>query len=306
VIPPFVRILRTLFLVCCFTAQAGQAELVSGKDLPKGLEDAMPAGSLCGKSEVDAKRRPAQRDAGKARGDLGCAIDADKLAALLASPDDLILADLRPSAAFAVYRIATALNVDISMLLNKPYWHEKTLVLMGDGKAERERYLDCARLKRNGYTRVHVLRGGIAQWLALGFSIQGHVPSSASQLSLSATEFWQEARNPQNLVLLNGSLTQLAKSFPEAKHINTASPEAVAKALTARRRESGPERVSAIVLATDGGFNEAQVASLIQTSRPVPLLFYVGNAEEFQRQLTMQDAIWKAHDHGPKVPQCGR
>jgi rhodanese-related sulfurtransferase len=283
------------------------AQLVPGNKPPTALEGIPAAGSRCdgdkGESTTGTAKSTTLREYPTGNvANFGCAIDADRLQSMLPSPD-IMLADLRAPSAFAVFHIFPAVNVSPSVLANRSYWRNKRLVLIGDGKGEHELYVQCARLKRQGYAGVYVLRGGIAQWHAHGLPLYGRAPALATQIRLSATELWQETHNPRNLVLLDASLSSLVKTLPATRAIPASTPDAIVGALGARDRRNAS--ATAIILVTAAQFDDDRIVELSQAVRPIPLLIHSGSADEYHKQLALQQAVWKTHEQGPRTPRCG-
>jgi hypothetical protein len=164
-------------------------------------------------------------------------------------------------------------------------------------------YAQCVRLRRQGFAQVRVLHGGIAQWHARGFPIQGRAPSLAAQIRLSATELWQETHNPRNLMLLDASLSALAQAIPMARTIPSPTPETIGKALGTHSRRNADG--AAVVLATALRLDDARLTELARAARPFPFLIYDGSADDYRRQIELQRAVWKAHEQGPRSPRCG-
>jgi hypothetical protein len=150
---------------------------------------------------------------------------------------------------------------------------------------------------------VYVLRGGIAQWYARELPLYGRAPTLATQIRLSAAELWQETRNPRNFIVLDAGLAGLASAVSATRTIPAPTPEAIAGAFRARdRRTAGG---AAIVLATSARLDDARIKELMRAVHPAPLLVYSGSADEYRKQLAQQQAVWKAHEQGPRTLPCG-
>ncbi|MDR1935074.1 MAG: rhodanese-like domain-containing protein [Candidatus Accumulibacter sp.] len=295
--------LRSALCACCLAVPLAHAQLSPGTQPPAALDGIPATGSSCGRdddSSEPAGGAIARKNPAGDAANYDCALDADKLQAMLSAPN-LMLADLRSPAAFAAFHIPPAVNVSPGALASKSYWRNKRLVLIGDGKGEHELYVQCAHLKRRGYAHVQVLRGGVAQWQAHALPLNGRAPALAAQIRLSATEFWQETRNPRNLVLLDTRLAALAHGLASARTIPAPTAEAIVGALRDRRNAG----VTAIVLATADGFVDARIEELSRAVRPVPILVYSGSVDEYRNQLALQQAVWKAREQGPRTPRCG-
>ena len=212
------------------------------------------------------------------------------------------MADVRPAADYAAFHLNGALNLTAAELRTKPYLRGKAVVLIGDGKAERERYIDCARLKASGFKHTKVLRGGMPAWLSSGQAILGRASDAASMGLLSPGELWAETRFNANLVLLTADRKGLSHEWPSATTIPDASLAAIQAALKQRGNKSPP---ASVVLVTADDKVAASLPGLRQAIQPVPLLAYTGLADAYTRQLAQQQAVWDAQARGPKKPRCG-
>lgn len=268
---------------------------------PPASHTIQPAASECLRKDAapQSDLKPDKADA--TLPDLSCAIAPAELAGLLKHPDT-VMADVRPAADYAAFHLNGALNLSAAELRTKPYLRSKAVVLIGNGKAERERYIDCARLKANGFKHTKVLRGGMIAWLSSGQAILGRAPDAASMGLLSPGELWAETRFNANLVLLAANSQDLSHEWPSATTIPDISLAAIQAVLKQRGNKSPP---ASVVLVTANDKMAASLPGLRQAIQPVPLLAYTGSADAYTRQLAQQQAVWDAHARGPKKPRCG-
>lgn len=280
-----------------------RAQMTSGDQLPEAIRGIKPAAAVCSRDDVGVKPTAASL-APEVRPDLRCALDVPAVASLRVR-SDVALIDLRPSSEFQAFHIDGALNLSRSELHAKPYWRSKTAVLVGDGRAERELYVECARLHQIGYRDVHVLHGGIPQWLAQGEPVFGRAPSFGKLARLSAEALWLEARNPDNLVVLSKEQGDLEKELPFSVVLPKTTSEAIEAIIARRRRELKDAPLTAVVLATEPTITDEQIEHLRQALLSTPLLVYAGTRKSFIRQTAVQKAVWLAHERGPKRPRCG-
>ena len=260
-----------------------------------------PAASECLRKDAgpQAAAQPSKPD--RASPDLSCAITPVELTGLLKRPDTAI-ADVRPAADFAAFHIDGAMNLTAAELRTKQFLKPKTVVLVGSGKAERERYLDCARLKANGFKQAKVLRGGMIAWLSSGQPILGRASDAANVGLLSTGELWAETRFNANIVLLTANNKELSHEWPSATTIPDASLAAIQAAIKQRGNKSP---LASVVLVTADDKVAASLPGLRQAVQPVPLLAYTGSAEAYSHQRAQQQAVWDAQARGPKKPRCG-
>lgn len=235
--------------------------------------------------------------------DLSCVINPADLAHKLKSPGT-VLVDTRSAVDFAEFHIEGAMNISATELRSKSFLRDKSVVLIGNGKAERELYIECRRLKSTGFRRVNVLRGGMPAWLASGYSVLGQSPNLARLTTLTPSELWIESRFAANLILVTASQKTLQKHITGALLIPDERLKTVQAIVNQRSRHSKSGSRAAVILGTG---KEADVQALSQAIEPVPLLVYSETAEALANQLTQQSAVWTAQARGPKQPSgCGR
>lgn len=279
------------------------AQVASGDKLPEALKEVRPAAGVCKRDDVqsDANGTPG---APEIQPDLGCAIPVSEIQSLRARTDTALI-DLRPGAEHQAFHIPSAINLSLSDLHSKPYWRGKTVVLVGNGKAERELYRACARLKQFGYKHVRVLRGGMPQWLAHNQAVTGRIPSTPQLIRLSAAEFWLENQNPDNLVVLSKEQNALQSDLAFSVTLAQTTGEAVKDVLDRRRKALKNAPVASVLLAASPSVTDEQIQQLQHAIMPVPLLVYAGTRDAFLQQRGVQKAIWLAQARGPRQPGCG-
>jgi len=293
------RVINLLYF-CLFTIGNALGQNPPNVSLPSALSNIQPASSECLRKDAapTAMPKPAKEDA--VRPDLACAIAPTELSGPLKRPDTL-MADVRPAADYAAFHINGAMNLTAAELRSKPYLRNKTVVLIGNGQAERELYADCARLKASGFKKPKVLRGGLPVWLSSGQAVLGRTPDATKTALLGPGELWAEARFDANLVLVSAERQGLLPELPSA----TAIPDASLATLQTAIKQRGKKPLAAVVLVTSAADGTASLANLRQAIQPIPLLAYTGTAEAYTRQLAQQNAVWTAQAHGPKKPRCG-
>ena len=235
--------------------------------------------------------------------DLSCVINPADLAHKLKSPGT-VLVDTRSAVDFAEFHIEGAMNISATELRSKSFLRDKSVVLIGNGKAEREQYIECRRLKSTGFRKVNVLRGGMPAWLASGYSVLGQSPNLAQLTTLTPSELWTESQFAANLVLVTASQKTLQKHITRSLLIPDEWPKTVQAMVKQRSGHSKSGALAAVILVAG---KEADVQALSQAIEPVPLLVYSETAEALANQLTQQSAVWTAQARGPKQPSgCGR
>lgn len=291
-----------MFAFACLSSSGVLAQLTSGDKLPPAIQDIKRASGTCRREDmVGANSSPT--NAGGIQADLGCALPVTEIQGLLAQPNSLLV-DLRPAMDFQAFHAERAVNLGTNELHSKPYWRNKTLVLVGHGKAEGELYRECAQLKQLGYQQVKVLRGGMPMWLAHHQPVLGSPPSPSQLVRLTAAELWLESQNGHNMLLLDKESESLQRELSGGQVVPKLSPDAIQAALVRYRGNRKAPALAAVVLVTHGVSDE-QVGQWQQAVMPVPVLVFSGTKESFVREIGAQKAIWAAHARGPKQPRCG-
>jgi rhodanese-related sulfurtransferase len=287
------------------SAVSTSAQVTPGNQLPAALKDLKQATGACHRDAPDAG---ASQTAPEMRADLTCAIALPELQTLMKRPDAALL-DLRSGTDYQAYHINGALSLHLSDLHSKPYWRNKAVVLVGDGRAEGELYSECTRLKQSGYKQVRVLRGGMPLWLSQHQPVtgqgQGLSPPLAQLVRLPSAGFWLESQNQDNLVLLAKEQSALREHVPFSVVLPQTSAEAIKAVLARRSRELKNAPLASVVLAASPALTDTQIERLQQALQPVPLLVYADSQEALKRQLVQQKAIWLAQARGPKQLGCG-
>jgi rhodanese-related sulfurtransferase len=304
------RLLRvgTAWLCAAGCGFAAAQAVRPGSELPAALEGVQPVGS-CRRDEPAppgaARAASAPAAAATAQPDLSCAISVAELAAAQAQRTHTIV-DLRSRDDHEQARIDGAMHASLDELRTLDVLRRKPLVLVGSGKAERELYAACARLRAQGFAQVKVLRGGFAQWLLEGRGVlaRGEVP--ARSLRLGTAELWAESRFDANLVVVAPGQARLREQLQLAMPLADLQPATLKALLERRRRELRDAPLAAVVLVAEPGVSEEALLGLRTAIAPVPLLAYAQPYEQYAREMGQQQALWAGHARGPRQPPCGR
>jgi rhodanese-related sulfurtransferase len=289
---------------------AGSCALVSAPNAapnatPRALKDIPQAGSSCRRADIEAldttKRGIARKELSP---DLSCAISAAELSPAASRPDTVFV-DTRPLSEYNQFRIDGALHLSVSELGSKSYLRGKKIVLVGDGRAERELYVACAELKQRGFKQVRMLRGGMTSWLVHQQPVVGRAPAPARMIRLSAAELWMESQFDRNVVLLADNQFAMLPDLPYSAALGHPSLETIQAALKQRREQLTNAAFASVVLVADGELSAEQTARLQQGLKPVPLLVYTDTRQALNRYVATQKAVWAAQARGPKQPNCG-
>lgn len=281
---------------------AGAAGQVNpGGTMPEALKGIRQASLACRSADL-----PAAAAAGiPARPDMRCAIEVSTVQQKMQRPGTVLI-DLRTAADYEAYHINGAMQASLADLHSKPYWREKTTLLVGNGKAERELYAECARLKQMGYKDVGVLRGGMPAWLAASQPVLGQAPAPSQLGRLAAAEFWQESQSRDNLVILSPEQATLRTDLASAVVLPRLDVEAMRKAVKQRTGGNKDTMLAAVIVVAEASTPLQQVEQIRRALQPLPVLIYTDTHKAFTQQMAVQKAIWTAQARGPKQPGCGQ
>lgn len=273
--------------------------------IEESIKDIKPASGMC---EVDIK---AMDGAGYSylnhseiiEPDLSCAIDASQLATMIQNNQNLVLVDTRKASDFPKFNIAGAINTSVSDIKNKEHLKVKSIVLIGDGKAEREMYLSCAELKGMAFNDVRVLRGGMLSWVSNDYPIAGK--AQADQLGLlSSLELWSESQFDENLIVIEGGQDQFRQELNTHYSVDNFSSSSLKKIIEKRSKQSKGRHFSSVIVVTDVSFSDDVLSQLRRDMFPIPVLIHSGTLDNYKQQLKQQKAVSAARDRGPKTPGC--
>lgn len=192
----------------------------------------------------------------------------------------------------------------VATLRLKEYLRDKPMLLVGDGKSDRELYGACGRLRAQGFKSVHVLMGGMAGYLAKGLPVNGSGAPDAFELAqIDPSQLWAQSQFPEGLVIVVDSTTT-AESLPLASRVADGAPRTIAGVVERRRKEQ-KTTLANVTLVIDGAMTEAVFRQYSQAVAPTPLLVYSGGAGALKEFLRSQEAAWAALARGPKQPRCG-
>ncbi len=279
------------------------AESLPATSVQDALKNIKQFDGSCSRKDAIKPKTPALVQVAEVKPDLSCAIAPKDLAHHLQSPDT-VLVDTRSATDFANFHIDGAMNISPSELRSKTFLSKKSVVLMGNGKAEREQYIDCKRLKSNGFKQVKVLHGGMPSWLISGQAILGLAPNTAQLTRLTPSDLWIESQFEANLVLVTSGQKVLQNQLKDSVLLSDENPKTIQKAIEYQRKQSKSGNLAAVVLVSDKGFD---FQTLSQAIKPLPLLVYYETAEAFTQYVVQQNTVWTAQARGPKQPSgCGR
>ena len=295
--------LACLLILVLANMQSALAESHPVVNVRDALKNIKPSGGSCTQKDANKPKPSKVTPVAEVKPDLSCTMAPVDLAHQLQSANTVLI-DTRSAMDFANYHIDGAMNLSSTELRSKSFLREKSVVLIANGKAEREQYIDCKRLKSNGFKQVKVLRGGMPAWLASGQNVLGQSPNPAQLARLTPSDLWIESRFEANLVLLTMGQAALQKQFSNSLLIPDEKPKTIQSAIEHRKNHSKSRSLAAVVLITD---KDIDFKALSQAIKPVPLLVYAETADAFTHYVAQQNIVWEAQARGPKQPSgCGR
>jgi rhodanese-related sulfurtransferase len=297
-----IRVVVAALLSSLWTAPVVAQNARSGGDLPAALQGVQPAGS-CRKESPLAPGVPGS-DAAVAEPDLACRLPVSDLVAWRQRPGTTVV-DVRSAQEYEQAHIDGAMHAPLGRLATLGFLRQQTVVLVGSGKAERELYVACARLKAKGFGAVSVLQGGLAQWRAEGQPVLAREETPLRSTRLSTAELWAESQFDANLVLATPVQARVRGQLRLAMAVPDAKPATLQGMLQRRRKELRNAPLAAVVLAVEPGIDEEALRGAQVAIAPVPLLVYTLPFEQFSREMAQQKALWASHARGPKQPPCG-
>lgn len=278
------------------------AQTYPATSVPEALRGIKPTAGLCTRDDAEKPKPSKYARVAEAKPDLSCAIAPGDVARQLKSPNTVLI-DTRNATDFANFHINGAMNISAAELRGKTFLRGKSVILLGNGKAEQQQYIDCKRLKSNGFKKVRVLLGGMPAWLAAGQGVLGLSPNPMQLTRLTPSDLWIESRFESNLVLVAAGRKTLQTQITGSVLIPDEMPQTIQSAIDKRRKQHKSAPLAAVVLAADKG---TAFQALSEAIKPVPLLVYSEPAEAFERQVSQQTAVWAAQARGPKQPpRCG-
>lgn len=282
-----------------------------GGEMPEALKGIAPAGASCQRDDRPAASSTASSSgAGSGSGDpapaadLSCALAAAEAHRRLGQAQWMVI-DTRPADVHQLGHVAGALNLSASQLRSKAFLRDRTLVLMGSGRGDEALYAACADLKQRGFSRIRVMQGGWAEWIAQGLPVVA--PTRPAPVPpLTTAELWLESEFEANLVLAAPSHATLQAHLPHAKLLKDLTPATLRQWLAQRRKAMKDAPLHAVVIAADASTLTPALEQSLREAIPVPLMIYSKSADTFVREMRQQQLSWRAYARGPKLPPCGR
>jgi rhodanese-related sulfurtransferase len=300
-----MRVVAAVFLGMLSAGHASEELQSPGGVASDVSQNSAPAEQLC-TAVGDASYVPAPNRSLPAAvtADLSCAISPDTAASLLSEQADVALIDTRMSSEFEDFRINGALNLASSYIRSKPYLKNRALILLGNGKGDRDLYQVCEELKTAGFARVYVMRGGIRAWLESGQSVIGQPPSLLDMALLTPSELFREVTFDQNILLRSTDFKPADYDLPPGTPIKVINAASVKSALMAAQKRRKNKPFAGIVLVLGDGFDRTRLEEVIDALKPNPVLVYAEPMSHYAQFQGSQNAMWVAQARGVQVPAC--
>jgi rhodanese-related sulfurtransferase len=295
------RIHKSIVVLCALVLAPVLHAQQGASALPEPLRNIPRAGESC-KNELLTTATQKNALTGGSPTDLACVATSADARELPRSQAMVI--DVRHQSEFQRYHVPGSINLPARSLAYKPALRSKEVLLMGDGRNERELYSVCGLLKQSGFLSVRVVAGGMISYLAGDLPVSGRAPASHELARIDAAQLWAEGQFAGNLLVVADRSPGYSDYLPYAVAVASATPPALAAVLDRHRREI-KKPVTAVVLVGAQISTESSYKKLAASIAPVPLLFYADSASALKNFVSAQKAIWAAHARGPKQPRCG-
>jgi rhodanese-related sulfurtransferase len=218
---------------------------------------------------------------------------------------------VRTSADARAAPIPGALTIRLTDLPTKTFLQDRPVVLIGSGRDDADLARACGELKRAGFQRVKLLRGGIRAWV----TGQRPVLADAGVLQnidlIQPSEFHRQAASAPWLVLAVdvNPVDGLPVAMGAAERIDAGGDSARATDAVRRRqaeiaRMSAKERPNAIVIVTRDEASATRLRDALRNGGSGDVLVLQGGMAGYRAFLAQQQSIAAAAGK-PLVRSCG-
>ncbi len=237
-----------------------------------------------------------------------CWIDDDAVASWSGGTPTWV--DVRPPASARGTTLAGALRIALADLPRKSFLQAQPLVLVGTGFDDVALAQACEALRREGFARVRLLRGGVRAWRAAGRAMAG-MPAEGGLDSISAAELHRSVPGAPWVVLGVGmtSAESLPPRLSPLRSIDGGSDAASAVAAVAQARRdiaSRPpaERASLVVVVAADAQSARELRTAVRRAQLPDVLTLEGGLAGYRQFLAEQESI-AASAGKPLVRPCG-
>lgn len=130
---------------------------------------------------------------------------------------ELTIVDTRGEEDFRRVNIRGAINLPAAQLLHMSELRDRSILLVDQGFRRSNQAEMCQQARLAGFTRLSILKGGMAAWSSSGRDLNGHLQALSELHRIRADAFLVEAmRNRVTLLAEPAVLARLKKLLPEA------------------------------------------------------------------------------------------
>lgn len=261
----------------------------------EALKDIPRAAGVCRADDPEAL--PAVTTIPAVEIDRACAVTPLQAHKMIGEQGALVI-DVRGAREFATAHIVGAWNTGAMQLRARTHLVNQTVLLFGDGKGEAQLHADCTRLRKMGFSAIHVIAGGLPAWIAAGQPIEGTPPLLTKLVHLSASELHAELELGAPRVLVHPSAASFQRLVPASTLLRSTSASAITSAMT-----KGDDVMLTVIVAARDALNAEQIRR-IATGQRRPVLFYEDGDAAFQAARLTQQKVQAAYERGPPQPPC--
>jgi len=113
-----------------------------------------------------------------------------------------IFIDIRNSRSFMKVKISDSLNIPLFSIKTKEFLKTKRLILVNEGFGYKSMIQECRRLRKNGFTSVYILKGGLNAWHKSGGDIEGDFFAIKDLNIITPHSFFQD-KDYDNIIVIN-------------------------------------------------------------------------------------------------------
>ena len=216
--------------------------------------------------------------------------------------------DVRPSDAFARYRIPGALNIPLNAVKSKAFLKTTPIVLVNEGRSTAALETACVELKKAGFTRVAILQGGLNAWHIRGGALAGDPFVQADLNRMSPEELFVESRYNDWLVLdvSGASKADVKKRLPQAVSLGKATNNAAfissVKSAVNNKKRAVPN--PNILFINEAGADYEKLDRLVRAAGITNVFYLQGGLAGYRDLEARQIAMWNQLDNPPKAMAC--
>lgn len=215
----------------------------------------------------------------------------------------LTLVDIRSPEKFSRYRIPGSLNIPAHILKTKAFLKSRHVVLVDEGQGVSQLLAACKQLRRAGFMKVSVLRGGLNYWRHKVGPLQGDKSAQRELDMLSPRQYFREQVYDWlvvNATSLNGR--RFTEVFGDRSIIlYKNNPELFLRDLRAAIERTETTIAPSIVVIGDDDQQYQFLRDVLNKAGIYNVFYLQGGVKAYEAFLADQQAVWKRLARGPKV-----